>query len=90
MSELHDIEQEIMMERAVKMARVSELMRERNEFTVLADFTTYFADKLPDGKREEVGYDIVLTIKKLNRMSEKQKEVLLACLVEREAPNYEW
>ena len=90
MSELDNIEQEIMMDRAVKMARVNELMRERNEFTVLADFTTYFADKLADGKREEVAYDIVLTIKRLNRMSEKQKEVLVACLVEREAPNYEW
>lgn len=92
MSAIEEMEIELTMEKGLKMKRVEELMSLKNEYTVLFDTITFLAHHEPDAdsKREEIALSILVTVKKLNRMSERQKRVLIACLVERQAPGYQW
>lgn len=92
MSAIEEMEMELSMENGMKKARVEELMEKKNEFTVLSDISISFAhnEPDPDSKREEMALSIMVTVKKLNRMSEKQKRVLIACLVERRFNGYQW
>ena len=90
MSAVDEMEMEIIMERGMREEKVDELMRKVNEFAVLSDIVISFVHNEPTTNREEVAVDIIVTIKRINRMSEKQKRVLIACLVEREAIGYKW
>lgn len=90
MSAVEEMEMDVVMERGMKEAKVEELMGKANEFAVLSDILISFVQNEPTTNREEVAVDIIVTVKRMNRMSEKQKRVLIACLVEREAIGYKW
>lgn len=90
MSAVYEIELDMIMENGMKEVKVEELMGKSNEFAVLADILTSFSQYEPETNTEKVASDIILTVKRLNRMSQKQKRVLIICLVERETIGYEW
>lgn len=92
MSAIDEMEMELSKENGMKKARVEELMEKRNEFTVLFDIVASFSNQEPDPDsiREETALAILSTVKRMNRMSEKQKRVLIGCLVERQANGYQW
>lgn len=90
MSAVDEIEMDLIMEYGMKEVKVEELMGKANEFAILADTLTSFAQNEPATNTEKVASDIILTVKRLNRMSQKQKRVLIMCLVERESIGYQW
>lgn len=91
MSAIFEAEMDMIMEEGMKEVHVKDLMEKKNEFTVLSDAVISFHQQAPDieSKREQTAKGILETVKRLNRMSTKQKTVLLTCLVERSHPGYE-